>query len=868
MEYKFIDDKGTFVASRDPGFSWYLPLADREGRILCSISPNLSGDIKKDDDHFLTVPASSEDLRSSYLCRREFFINISGSVRRISQSEVSRYEAGILYQKLTKKAGPLAVDILNFVPFDLPAEVMRITIRNNSKKPVAFTPTSFIPLYGRSEKNLRDHRHVSSLLNRVYLDRFGIMLKPTMVFDEKGHRINPTVYFCFGYEGGGRSPAGQFPTLDVFYGNGDIMKPDAVEKNIEPFIKKDRSFDGKESCAGLRFGEKILSPGQEAVYVIVMGIAESVQSAKKIFTKLRSPSSVEKSLAATREYWNDYLSSLEFDFGDKTFDGWLTWVKLQPTLRRIFGCSFLPHFDYGKGGRGWRDLWQDALTLLLTEPDRAKSIIENSFKGVRLDGSNATIITSSGGFIADRNRISRVWMDHGVWPYLTARAYIHRSGDPGVLLKDVEYFRDHQLRRARSADKNFEQKDFVQRDSAGASVKGTILEHLLVQNLVQFFNAGKHNIVRLENADWNDGLDMAPDLGESVTFSFMYAHNLADICDLIEELKRNNPSLRLMKELKLLLDTLGKKVDYDDPAAKQQRLLEYFEAVEKVSGEKAEISAEDLIADLKSKSRHLAGWLSSREWMPEGFFNGYYDNKGSRVDGKRAGRVRMMLPPQVFAIMSGVAAEDRIPEIWKSVKKYLFDKDLGGFRLNTDPGGVLMDLGRAYGFSYGDKENGAFFSHMNVMFANALYSREFAEEGSAVMSSIYRMALNGQIPPVLPEYFNGQGKGLYLYLTGSASWYVHTLVSEVLGINYRFGDIRLHPRLLMSDFFAGDIRVSMSHSGKKAVFIYRKPVSGKGPFSITGVKVNGRQCPADGDSALIKASLLTLPRNTVEIIMG
>jgi len=41
-------------------------------------------------------------------------------------------------------------------------------------------------------------------------------------------------------------------------------------------------------------------------------------------------------------------------------------VAIQPTLRKIFGCSFLPDFDYGKGGRGWRDLWQDCLGLILS----------------------------------------------------------------------------------------------------------------------------------------------------------------------------------------------------------------------------------------------------------------------------------------------------------------------------------------------------------------------------------------------------------------------------------------------------------------------------------------------------------------------
>ena len=93
----------------------------------------------------------------------------------------------------------------------------------------------------------------------------------------------------------------------------------------------------------------------------------------------------------------------------------MKWVCFQPFLRRLFGCSFLPHHDYGRGGRGWRDLWQDCLSLLLMEPKTVGDMIVNNYKGVRLDGTNATIIgEGDGNFLADRNGITRVWMDHAL----------------------------------------------------------------------------------------------------------------------------------------------------------------------------------------------------------------------------------------------------------------------------------------------------------------------------------------------------------------------------------------------------------------------------------------------------------------------
>lgn len=78
----------------------------------------------------------------------------------------------------------------------------------------------------------------------------------------------------------------------------------------------------------------------------------------------------------------------------------------RPFLRRLFGNSFVPYHDYGRGGRGWRDLWQDCLALLMLEPEPVHDLLFSSFVGVRMDGSNATIIGSRPGeFMADRNNI-------------------------------------------------------------------------------------------------------------------------------------------------------------------------------------------------------------------------------------------------------------------------------------------------------------------------------------------------------------------------------------------------------------------------------------------------------------------------------
>ena len=53
-----------------------------------------------------------------------------------------------------------------------------------------------------------------------------------------------------------------------------------------------------------------------------------------------------------------------------------------------------------------------------------------------------------------------------------------------------------------------------------------------------------------------------------------------------------------------------------------------------------------------------------------------------------------------------------------------------------------FDLGRMFGFAYGEKENGAVFSHMAVMYANALYKTGHAREGYKVLRTLLDTAMD------------------------------------------------------------------------------------------------------------------------------
>jgi len=109
--------------------------------------------------------------------------------------------AGMLWHQI-KRIGEeigLAAEITSFAPVSGERlELMKVVLTNQSNQERHLTPTAAIPMYWRSSDNIRDHRHVTSLLHRAYLTRNGVFLKPTLTFDERGHQKNELVYGVLG----------------------------------------------------------------------------------------------------------------------------------------------------------------------------------------------------------------------------------------------------------------------------------------------------------------------------------------------------------------------------------------------------------------------------------------------------------------------------------------------------------------------------------------------------------------------------------------------------------------------------------------------------------------------------------------------
>ncbi len=870
----FIDKHGSFRIDQAEKLSYlYYPVASSKG-LKCAVTPRLHGDSKLDQNHFLLEPTSCEDLHQSeagrnFWCKFEdgsFISAVGNSALQeakffTKEADSVQLESGFMWQKAKRIIGDIEATTLSFVPVEENFEVMQVTIENRGDKEVSMTPFAAIPIYGRSADNIRDHRHVTALLHRTFVMEEGIAVAPTFSFDERGHKVNDHLYYVFGSDDLGNKPVKFYPILETFVGEGgSLHMPEAIAHEVES-VAVGEVVCGYESMGAFEFDKVVLKSGEKKTYTLLLGIEEvdpteaSLKQtvfdiAKKRYESYGTLAQMEPIFEQTKEYWKEAVN-ISFETKDALFDGYMKWISFQPMLRRIFGCSFLPHHDYGKGGRGWRDLWQDILALLLMGGDGLGEMLINNFQGVRVDGSNATIIGSKPGeFIADRNNITRVWMDHGLWPFMTSLLYIHQTGNYDLLFEHVSYFKDKQVLRGSKVDVDYNiSQGVLQKTEEGTTYLGSIIEHLLLQNLTAFYEVGEHNHMKLRGADWNDALDMAEERGESVAFTAAYGGNLSDLAELLEKLVERM-DIEHIEILEEMLPLLQHNSDlYNNKDAKNQILEDYCKSVMKtVSGKKVKVEIQELILSLRGKAEWIREHVRNSEWLEEGWFNSYYDDHGRQVEGTFDGTIRMMLTGQVFTIMSKTATNDQIESMVKAADRHLFAPDRGGYALNTDFGHMKTDLGRMFGFAYGHKENGAVFSHMTTMYANALYSRGFVKEGYQALDCLMKQAQNievSKILPGIPEYYNDLGRGMYHYLTGSASWFLLTVVTQMFGVRGDYGNLMLEPKLVEEQFDENnEASISLLFQGKSFVItVVNKERKEYGEYVVGPALVNGVELP-------------------------
>ena len=274
---RFVDGQGGFALDKPEHVSYlYFPLASDTG-MKSAVTPTMGGDAKLDQETFLLEPVSAENLHNNRGVRNFWLVCEDGTAfsaagasawqetaRFTPAEDDSRLEAGLMWHRLTRACPALGIEteLTAFCPLNDDAEILLVKVRNTGGAPCRLTPAAAVPIYGRSADNIRDHRNVTSMLHRIWTSADGVFVRPTMSFDERGHRPNHTLYYVCGCGPDGAKPVGFWPTVEDFLGEGGTyLRPRALTER-RPGLPAGSAAEGREAMGAFRFADITLAPAQ------------------------------------------------------------------------------------------------------------------------------------------------------------------------------------------------------------------------------------------------------------------------------------------------------------------------------------------------------------------------------------------------------------------------------------------------------------------------------------------------------------------------------------------------------------------------------------------------------------------------------
>ncbi|HEU0053809.1 MAG TPA: protein ndvB, partial [Longimicrobium sp.] len=329
--------------------------------------------------------------------------------------------------------------------------------------------------------------------------------------------------------------------------------------------------------------------------------------------------------------------------------------------------------------------------------------------------------------------------DDLLWlPYITA-FYLGATGDASVLDERAGFVTARQLEPG-------EDEVFLVPESSGQ--EASVYEHCCM-TIDRSLTRGAHGLPLMGTGDWNDGMNRVgrEGRGESVWLGF-FLHSILD--DFIPLCEARGDSAR----------------------------------VERYRAYRAE----------------LAAALNDGGWDGGWYRRAYYDN-GAPLGSAANDECRIDAIAQAWAVLSGVAPEDRAEQALDALEEHLVSEREGIIRLLTPAfDRTPHDPGYIKGYLPGVRENGGQYTHGALWAVRALAKagrRERAARLLAMLSPVSHgrtaeeTAVYQAEPYVVAADVYGVaphvGRGGWTWYTGSAGWMFRVALESVLGVTLEGG---------------------------------------------------------------------------------
>ena len=253
---------------------------------------------------------------------------------------------------------------------------------------------------------------------------------------------------------------------------------------------------------------------EEKTIAFVLGCSLSDRENLELIKKYTDVANCKKELKNVKEHWNNILSTVQVKTKDPSFDYVVNgWYLYQTISSRILAKA---GFYQVSGAFGYRDQLQDAMNIVLVEPEYTrKQILINAAH--QFEEGDVLHWWHEKNHFGLRSR----YKDDFLWLVYATVNYIETTGDYDILEEKVPYILGEKL-------SDYENEKGMVFNYSDKQVP--LLEHCMKSLELSMKSLGSHKIPLMGGGDWNDGMNRVgiKGKGESVWLGF-FLYNVIDL---------------------------------------------------------------------------------------------------------------------------------------------------------------------------------------------------------------------------------------------------------------------------------------------------------------------------------------------------
>ncbi|MEO6095926.1 MAG: phosphorylase, partial [Fibrobacteria bacterium] len=406
------------------------------------------------------------------------------------------------YTRFLHSSHGIRLELLQWVPWDDPVKLSRLTIENLSPQ------TRHLDVTFYAEWVLGPARGISTQHVQTFVDRgTGALFARNAWVAEFASQV------AFA-DLEGRQDSFTCDRSEFLGRNGDRARPSALARG-GPL--SNRSGAGLDPCAALQSILE-LPPGGRMQLVFTLGQAADETSATALVKKYRG-ADFEASWRAVQKRWDGLLDGVQIKTPDRSLDLLLNrWLPYQILTCRLWARS---GFYQAGGAFGFRDQLQDVMALALLDPALAREqILRASARQFPPGDVQHWWHPPSGRGVRTRFTDDRVWLPYAVLHYLDV------TNDSALLEEHTTWLEGPEVPEGR-------EDSYFQPKTSGETA--TVYEHC-ARALDRSLELGAHGLPLFGSGDWNDGMNRVghEGKGESGWLAWFLIPNLKSFATLAE----------------------------------------------------------------------------------------------------------------------------------------------------------------------------------------------------------------------------------------------------------------------------------------------------------------------------------------------